>query len=407
MKIVFVNQFFFPDQSATSQLLTDLAFHLARHGYQVSVVASRQRFDDPAAILPAREKVEGVDVYRVWTTRFGRGFLLGRALDSATFYSSAAWRLLRIASRNCVIVAKTDPPMIGVVAWLCARLRGARLVNWVQDVFPEIAQTLGVKVVGGAAGMLLRRIRNLSLHGAEMNVALGERMAERLVEQGTAKERIAIIANWADGAAIRPLAPEDNPLRREWGLEGKFVVGYSGNMGRAHEFAAIMGAAELLKDEPRVVFLFIGGGHGKASLERKAAERGLASLRFKPFQPRSALGLSLTVPDAHLISLRPELEGYVLPSKFYGAIAAGRPVLFIGSPEGELPPLLEKNECGLVFAADEAARLAESIRRLNEARDLSARMGRNARALFERRFDKPLALAAWEELLRVSGKKRA
>lgn len=400
MKIIFVNRYFHPDESATSQLLTDLAFYLAGRGDEVHVVASRQRFDEPNAVLPRRERVSGVNIHRIWTTRFGRANLFGRALDYATFYPSAFWTLLCLSSRSSVIVAKTDPPLISVVAWLCARSRGAVLVNWVQDVFPEVAQVLGVRGAGGISGRVLRWLRNVSLIGAAANVALGERMAEYLAGQGIPKEGIRIIPNWVDGDSIRPLDPARNSLRRDWGLDGKFVVGYSGNMGRAHEFDAILGAAESLKSEPDVVFLFIGGGHGKALIEGAASARGLGNIRFKPFQAREALGLSLTVPDAHLISLRPEMEGFVQPSKFYGAIAAGRPVIFIGSPQGEFAAVLRKDECGRFVQIGDGNRLAEVIRVMRDDRALTALLGQSARKLFERSYDKPASVRAWESLLR-------
>ena len=160
MRVIFLNRYFYPDHSATSQMLSDLAFFLAGAGHEVCVVTSCQRYDDAAAGLPLRERIDGVEVHRVRTTRFGRDNLVGRAADYATFYLAAGWRLWRIARAGDVIVAKTDPPLISVVAWLIARWRGARLVNWVQDVFPEVAEALGVRALAGPQAGLLRRLRN-------------------------------------------------------------------------------------------------------------------------------------------------------------------------------------------------------------------------------------------------------
>jgi len=398
MKIIFLNRFFFPDHSATSQMLTDLAFYLAGRGWAVHVITGRQRYDDPAAVLPARETVHGVIVHRVWTSRFGRANLLGRAVDYATFYFSAAVRLLGIAARGDVVVAKTDPPLISVVAGLCARWRGARLVNWLQDVFPEVAQALGVRAVQGLVGRVLRGLRNRSLRAARMNVALGERMATVLEEQGVVRERIAIIPNWADGAAIRPLAAERNPLRQEWGLQGKFVVGYSGNLGRAHEFETLLGAAELLQSDPAIVFLVIGAGHGMTRLEQAVHALGLCTVLFRPYQPRAVLGQSLTVPEVHLVSLLPELEGYIVPSKYYGVAAAGRPVVFIGAADGELAVDVERAGSGLSVRPGDARGLAEALQNLRNSPTILTGMGQAARSRFEDAYDMPVACAAWERL---------
>ena len=144
MTLIFVNRYFYPDHSATSQVLTDIAFGLAAKGYRVRVVTSRQRYSDRSAQLPPRERVRGVEVHRVWTTRFGRSGLPGRAVDYLAFHLASAWTLWRLARAGDVIIAKTDPPMLSVTAAPVARLRGAKLVNWLQDIFPEVAQALGL-----------------------------------------------------------------------------------------------------------------------------------------------------------------------------------------------------------------------------------------------------------------------
>src|SRR5947199_279632 len=191
-RVLFVNRFFHPDHSATSQMLSDLAFHLAARGWRVEVVTSRQRYDDAAARLASRETVSGVAVKRVWSARFGRGFLPSRAIDYATFYASAFLALLRRASRETTIVALTDPPLISVVAAMAAMLRGATLINWTQDLFPEIAEALGMRAL-----RVLRRARDWSLRRARTNVALGDSMAARL-------PNAIVIHNWAD-AALQPV----------------------------------------------------------------------------------------------------------------------------------------------------------------------------------------------------------
>ncbi len=145
MALIFLNRYFYPDHSATSQLLSDLAFALASEseGQTVTVITSRQSYDDPSLSLPPREAIRGVDVKRIWTTRFGRTNLVGRAIDYLTFYVSAAWALGRLARSGDVIIAKTDPPMLSVIAAPIARWRRAKLINWLQDLFPEVAQAVG------------------------------------------------------------------------------------------------------------------------------------------------------------------------------------------------------------------------------------------------------------------------
>ena len=401
MKLIFVNRYFRPDLSATSQLLSDLALHLARGGREVHVVTSRQRYEDAAARLPAEEVIEGVRVHRVWTSRFGRGSLPGRALDYLSFYLAAGLRLAALARAGDLVLAMTDPPLLSFSAALVARLRGARLVNWLQDVFPEIAQRLGLRVAGGVLGALARAARGFSLRAAALNVVLGDRMREAVVQiEPGCRERIAVIHNWADGRAIQPLPTQATALRRERRCEGRFVVGYSGNFGRVHEFDTVMAAARALVGQGDVAFSFTGGGY---YMKRLAAER-LPNVLLHGYLPMGQLADGLGSCDVHLVTLRPELEGLVVPSKFYGIAAAGRPVIFVGDRQGEVAHMVRRADCGLVVAAGDAAGLARAIVSLRDDASVRTAMGIRARAMFEANYDRPQAMALWEAAFARAGR---
>jgi colanic acid biosynthesis glycosyl transferase WcaI len=338
-------------------------------------------------------------VHRVWTSRCGRGRLPGRALDYLTFYFFTGLALLRLASRGDVVVAKTDPPLLSLVAWPTARLKGAKLVNWLQDIFPEVAGAVGMGWARGWLGRLLASLRDRSLRAAHMNVVLGSRMQRYLISRGVETSKLRVIPNWADGELIRAVKPEDNQLRREWGLDGKFVVGYSGNMGRVHEFETILRAARALSGDSGIVVLFIGDGAQKKWLVHEVAQRALSNIRFLPYQPSERLAASLSVPDVHLISLRLEVEGFVVPSKFYGITASGRPAIFVGSSEGELAGIIREVQCGVVIEVGDDQGLAAAIRELKNDNERLSVLGDNARRVFEKRFDRSIALAAWENVL--------
>jgi colanic acid biosynthesis glycosyl transferase WcaI len=398
-RLIFVNRFFYPDHSATSQLLSDLAFHLSEAGFDVQILTSRQIYDDPSRVLPARENVRGVKVHRGWATRLGRGRLLPRAVDYLTFYLSAIAKLAALADSSTVVVAETDPPLLSVPSALVARLRRAPLVNWTQDLFPEIAQSLGVPGIALVAPVL-RRLRNLSLKLAQTNVVLGDCMALRLRAQGVAQDQIEVIHNWSPVEMEPPSTPPiANPLRGEWSLAQKFVVGYSGNFGRAHDFATVLDAAAALRDLCDVHFLFVGSGAQRPWVEARVAALGLTQVSFRPYQPFDRLALSLSVPDLHLVSLKPELEGLIVPSKFYSVLAAGRPVLFVGDPKGEIARQVEEAGCGRVFPVGAHAELAAAIRELADRPAQVAEMGERARALWASRFQRKHALATWQDLL--------
>ena len=410
MKIIFINRFFHPDQSATSQMLSGVAFSLAVNGHDVHVVTSRLHYDDAPRQLAPFETVSGVAVHRVQTTAFGRRGLRGRAIDYLTFWAAAALALWRLAKRGDVIVAKTDPPLLSVLAWPLARWRGAHAVNWLQDIYPETAEALGMGRgrVGRAVFGVLRGLRDHSLRAAAMNVVIGERMADFLKTRGVGGERIRVIANFADSAVIRPApALADSALRRAWGLEDAFVVGYSGNLGRAHDYQTLLDAMTRIdarqsrapRHAPRIAFLFVGGGALYDQLKSEAAARRLVIAQFRPFQPFDKLSRSLAVPDLHLVTLRPELEGLIVPSKFYGVAAAGRPTLYLGDEDGEVARLIAHHQCGITVPLGDDVRLARTIEQLAAAPARCADMGARARRAFAAEFRRKVAVARWSRLL--------
>jgi len=399
-RLIFINRYFSPDHSATAQILADLTRRLAARGHEVHVITSRSLYSDPSVVLAAREAVDGATVTRVWTSRFGRSNLAGRAMDYLSFYPTMALALWRLARRGDVVIAKTDPPLLSVAAARVAALRGARLVNWLQDLYPEVAAALGMGALKGPAGGLARALRNASLRAAAVNVAIGEIMAGRLSDEGLAADRIAVIPNWSDDEAITPQALDGGGLRDQWGLAaGDFVVGYSGNLGQAHEVETLFGAAERLRDQPAIKFLFVGGGRHSDGLKQRAAEAGLTNFVFQPYQLRERLAQSLAVADVHWLSLRPEMEGLIVPSKYYGIAAAGRGAIVVAAPEGELGSLVTREGGGVAVAPGDVDGLTEAIRALEADRPACAAMGKRARQTLEARFTKAASLERWERLL--------
>jgi glycosyltransferase involved in cell wall biosynthesis len=289
-------------------------------------------------------------------------------------------------------VAKTDPPLLSVVAAGIAWLRGATLVNWQQDIFPEVAEAVRLGGAPGRVGFaLLRAPRNWSLRQARANVVVGTRMAKTLLGLGIPPETIYTIPNWADGNRIHPVEPSKNHLRSAWGLEKYFVVGYAGNLGRAHDVDTIIEAMTLLHERAmaspaddvarRIKCVFIGGGIQRARLEQAMLRRQLTNVHMYPYQPRERLAESLGVADVHLVSLNPKLEGLIVPSKFYGVAAAGRPTLFIGAADGEVARLIDQASCGFTVAPGDEKALVDRIVQLAGDRELCSSLGKRAGGL--------------------------
>ena len=400
-RLIFINRFFFPDHSATSQILSDLAFHLADTGQKVLVVTSKQSYGDAKPPLPDYEVIRNVHVHRVFSTRLGcGGGLLGRTIEYFSFGWSLWRRLPAIAQPGDIVVAKTDPPLLSIVAMAAARRSGLKLVNWLQDVYPELAVKLGVRFIRGPVATGLAGLRNRSLQFADAIVVPGDLMGQRIEALGIPRQRIHFIPNWCNDEEIKPLGYSENSLRQRWGLQDKFVVGYSGNLGRAHEFSTVLGAAEQLGADPRIVFLMIGGGTLFSELADIVKVRRLEHLfRFLPYQEQKVLRYSLTASDVHWISLNPKAEGLIVPSKFYGIAAAGKPIIVIAAKDGELARLVQEYACGAVIDPGDAGALVRTLLRLSNDPAAVAAMGMRARKMLEVHFSRQKAFELWSRLL--------
>jgi glycosyltransferase involved in cell wall biosynthesis len=396
IRILAVNQFYAPDPSATSQLLTELCEDLVRGGDEVTVVASRTSHLGPAK-LPARDRIAGVDVLRPWAMRLGKRTMRRRLADYLTFWTSAVGRLA-LARRPDVVLALTTPPLIAAGAAAVARARELPLVLWVQDVYPEAAVALGVLRRDGAAVGALSALARFAHGVGRFSVALADDMARRLEAQGQRPERVRVIQNWADGRAVACIGRAESPLRRELGGAGRFIAMYSGNIGLGHDVETLVGAARILAERSAAIGLvFVGDGARRAEAQRAA--HGLPNVRFLPSQPRARLTESLAAADVHLASLRDGLEGLLVPSKIYGVLAAGRPLFFVGPAASEPARLVREHAVGWEGRPGDPAALASALERARDDAVWTAACGRRARALLEARFDRPLAVARWRELL--------
>ncbi len=392
LRVIFVNRVYWPATSATAQLLTDLAEGLASAGWDVHA-------------LTAGESVanhQGVTIHRTGTP-VKHGGLLARVLNHRAFLQAARRQLAALAKPGDVIVPLTDPPLLGAMVAEVAGAWGASVVHWIQDIYPEIAEVhFGTLARVALARSKARRDR--AWRSAEACVTLGDDMARFVAARDVPGERIRILPNWAPRELHAPAAPASVAERRkQWGWPDRFIVAYSGNLGRVHEFATLLDAATLLRDEPGIVFLFIGEGPRFAEVAAVVRARNLPNVHLLPPEPRAGLAVSLAAADAHCVTLRPDYANLVYPSKLAGVLAAARPVIFVGPADGDIPRLLRASGCGEAFAPGDAAALAAAIRRWQTDPGLATALGAQARAAYARAFAYETALTQWQALLRAAG----
>ena len=379
MKILLLNQFFWPDSSATSQLLTDLARSLAAEGHDVTAISSGAggyALTDTPAGAPA------VRSLRVKAMPFGRA-TIGRLLSYASFYVTAAWRELSLP-RQDVVLTLTTPPLLPLLGTLLKATRGTRHVIWEMDMYPEVATDLGYFRRGGVLDRAVGWLADVARGHADRILALGDCMRNRLLARGVPAERITIAHNWADGTAIVPLD--------RVGDAAELVLLYSGNLGLAHDLSTVVGAMTTLRDDTRFRFLFVGSGGRRAELAAAVVAEQWTQVELRPYVERASLSESLAAGDIGLVTQREECCGSVVPSKVYGLLAAGRPVLFIGPAAATPALLIARFGCGWHVPVGEPERLVALLRHLATHRDEVVAAGVRARRALLEHFDLPLGV---------------
>lgn len=368
MSTLFVNQFFWPDEAATAQLLNDVAIAAARRGH-VAVLCGPVSYASSSASTPP----PGVEIRRLRAAGFGHG-KLRKLLSYAGFASRAAWHAAA-GPRPAVVVTMTTPPLLGLLGWV-AQLRGARHYIWEMDLYPDVAVELGVFRKNGLLDRFTGFLADFPRRRADGIIALGPCMADRLRRRGLSRTPIHIVHNWADGDAIRPV-----PFH----ADGRLKVFYSGNMGLAHDFDTLLPVLTELGADPRFLFRFSGAGPRRAVVHSACAH--LPNCEFSGYHGREELGAIFGANDIGLVTQLPETVGTVVPSKVYGILAAGRPVLFVGPETSTAAQLIHEHSVGWRVANGDSAALGALLCYLQANPQAVRDAGRRARLLFDTQFD--------------------
>jgi glycosyltransferase involved in cell wall biosynthesis len=338
LKILLLDQAFYPDVVSVAQHAADLAAALADGGHEVTVVASRRAYDSPSQTFPQSEVWRGVRVFRVRSTGFGKGAHWRRALDILSFYLFCTMRLA-LLPRFDVVVAMTVPPLISFVAALYVRIKGGSLISWVMDLNPDEAVAAGALREGSLLVRGLSRVLQFSLSSSAAVVVLDRFMRDRVAAKGIPQKRIFVLPPWAHDSVVRYDEDARQRFRAENGLSGKFVVMYSGNHSPCHPLDTLLEAARQMAEDPSVVFLFVGGGSQFPRVREFALRNSLAQVICLPYQPLEALAGSLSAADLHVVLMGDKLVGTVHPCKIYNILATGRPYLYVGPSPNHITDL--------------------------------------------------------------------
>jgi glycosyltransferase involved in cell wall biosynthesis len=397
-RILFINQYYWPDHASTAQHLADLAESLAEKGHECHVLCSQSRYKPGEPRPPAHEVHRGVHIHRVPATSLGRRGTLARMTDYLSFYAGAVVKALTLPKFDSVVTL-TTPPIIGLIGSLLKTMRTSRHVYWSMDLHPDASLALGRMKPGRWFPRLMSWLSDAVYRRADSVVVLGPYMADRIALKGAAVERIATIPVWSRREEIYPMPRAVNPLRKSLGLGDRFVAMYSGNLGLAHTFDDFIAAARHLRDRDDIVFLFVGGGPRLKEVALAKERDQLTNIQILDYFPRGELHASLSLADVHLISMRPEMTGIVVPGKLYGVMASGRPAIFVGPQHCETADTIRDAEAGFTITPGNTTELIAALEMLTSDPDVGRGMGARARAAFLAEFERTLCCRQWNELI--------
>ncbi len=391
-RLLVLNQYYWPGVEATAQLLTELCEALASE-YEVTVVTGRLRGREHA---PDNELRNGVRVIRVRSSVYDRAQLSRRGFNYVTYLGRAAARALALG-RPDVILCMTDPPMIGALAVLVGRRFEAPVVVVSEDVFPEIAVELK-RLSNPVVVALLGAITSFALRRADRVVAIGDMMGKRLEAKGVGPSRMRVIPNWVDTASLTP-RPRDNDWARAHDLADGFVVMHSGNVGHAQNLDNLIRATTFVRDLDDLRAVIVGFGARHAADVELAGQLEADRVTFLPYQPRELLPESLSSADVHFVGLGKGLAGYVVPSRLYGILAVGRPVIVAADEESEPARIVREVGCGLVVPPGRPDLLAAALREVHGGAHDLQEMGRLGLAYVGEAADRSVAFGRYRGLL--------
>jgi glycosyltransferase involved in cell wall biosynthesis len=399
MRVLVINQYFYPDIAATSQILTDLCIELNKD-FDVSILCGRPSYNP---IEHSKYKIfrlyyyNNCKILRVWNSSFSRKTFGGRITNYFTFMLFAMFTSLFMKKRD-VIFSMTDPPFVGFIAYIINKLKKIPYVLTLQDVHPDIELYTGL-LRKNLVINIWKKVNKLIFDNAEKIVVLGSSMKNYIMnEYNIAAEKIEIIHNYIDDEIITP-QPKRNKFLLDKEFKDKFIVMHSGNMGLNQNLHIIIESAKILSYNKDIAFVFIGDGASKNLLVSKANSYGLRNIYFLPYQPKEELPYSLSAADIHLITLTAGLTNYIFPSKLYGIMAVGRPIIACIDKDSDIDKIINEAKCGICIEPNNPERLADAILKLYNKKEMLIEMGNNARSYLEKNFRRIESIRRYKELL--------
>lgn len=394
MNLLFFNRSFYPSVEATGQFLTELCEDLSAFGHNVTVIAGRHE----KHFLIKRDKYKSIELIRAGGTNLPKEILLFRLINLGTYFLSAFVAGFLVRKKPDIVIAQTDPPVLGLLGIFFSRWYRAKFIYSCQDIYPEIGIITG-KLTNPILTFLLKAINLFSFKKADKVICLGEDMKKIIVNKGISKDKVEIVHNWADTNVLKSVNLNENPFRLKHNLQNGFTLMYSGNIGLTQNLEKILEVAKYFKSKNNVKFLLVGDGANKNNLQKLALKAELLNVYFLSYQPKEELKYSLNAPDIHLITFQKGLAGIIVPSKIYGILACGKPFIAWIDEESEISIIARKFKCGIVVPPGDIKKMISTIEwSINNSNEL-VKMGENGRKASEKFFDRKISTRKFNNIV--------
>jgi len=396
-----LTQYFYPDVASTGLLLSELSFSLAEKGVQVSAITAKPSYSFKIE-ASKKEIYTDVNILRVWSTKLNKNTKLGQLLNSLTFFASVFFELLFSRSKSPLLIV-SNPPFLPIVGYFIKKIRNIDYHYLIHDVYPEKAYKLNYTSESSIFIKIWTYFDKKVLANSKSIIVLSEAMKKIMTGKLEkynlpGKEKISVVHNWADGNFIKPLERAENPFIQKNKFDDKFIVQYSGNIGASYDLEIIIETAKIIKD-PDVIFLFIGDGVKKKSLQQMVEKHELKNVMFMPYQMKEMLPYSLTCPSISVVTYESTLEGLLMPSKLYTTLASGVPVVGLCLKNSEVGRIIDEAQCGRIVEENNVSEFVDYVNELRKDNAMQKKLGENARRYFENNFTLQIAVNKYYNIL--------
>lgn len=401
MKLLILSEYFYPDKSSTPKVLTELAEDIVKNGIEVDVITSRSSYRGQNSDLKSREVHEGINIKRVYSSKFNRNKALGRIINYLTFLVSAFKNTI-IKKDYDYILLVSNPPVLPIIGYVVNKIRKKPYIYLLHDIYPDMAIKVGAIKENGLICNVMTTINKKIYNSAYKIVVLGKDMKQNLLNKNVSEDKIEIITNWADKEKIYKVE-KSNVFSKEQKINNTFNIVYTGNIGRFHDIETILETANNLQERNDIKFVFVGDGYKKKDIESYVTKFKLQNIKILDYQYGETYNQLLNSADLFITTLDKGIEGLGVPSKTYSYLAASKPIIAIMNKESEIGSLIEDNKLGLRVNSGEVDKITDFILDMNQNRDLYKSIQNNVEAIFNNNYERNMVTIKFVNLMNRDG----